>query len=293
MTCASPRPAMHRPYACAGASAAAAEKSGAADCRRRAGDRRPLARRSDKGLKSLASAATAASIPCGVQPEPASARSACRGAAGDAGQAAIGETDALHAVAVDAHAKGRADGGNILVDALRELVARQQPSGGGPRNRHPRDELARRPIRLAVGEVEILERHAPQLRAAAQFDLRSQRDQRRDRIADRRAVREIAAQGGGIADRRGCEARRLFFELGIRAEQRRPGVREGDRGADPQFVRALLDTPELRHVAEIDQGGSSRSCFVTSRPMSVPPASSTESGRTSSASASSSTLRGA
>ena len=52
--------------------------------------------------------------------------------------------------------------------------------------------------RLLVGEVVVLERHRADVRALAQRDGRAERDQRRHRIPDRRAVRDVAAERPGL-----------------------------------------------------------------------------------------------
>src|SRR6202453_5402279 len=119
-------------------------------------------------------------MPCAVQP----ASSSAPPRAGVSAPPAVGEARARHALALEAEAKRRADRGDILIDALRHFVAREQAPGGWLRNHDARDELARGQIFFSVGQIEILERHPAHPRTATQLELRCQRDQGWDRIAD-------------------------------------------------------------------------------------------------------------
>jgi hypothetical protein len=88
------------------------------------------------------------------------------------------------------------------------------------RRRHAdrRDELARAQILALIAEIELLSSGRRRARgAAAQLEFGAERDQHRHRIADRRAVGEIAAQRARIAHRRRTEALRELGELRIGA----------------------------------------------------------------------------
>ncbi len=102
-------------------------------------------------------------------------------------------------------------------------------------------------------EVEILERQSADLFAPPQFEPRVERDQHLNRIADRRAVGEVAAERGRIADRRRRETLRLFRQCGKSRQQCRPGIGESHRGADPQFLGPFLDSGEFRYVTQVDE----------------------------------------
>ena len=101
-----------------------------------------------------------------------------------------------------------------------------------------------------------MQRHAARALAAAQLDRGIERHQHRRRIADRRAVGDIAAHRAGVAYRRRGEAQPGVGQR-RRARRQRPPCRFQRRaGADPQLgalrAVALLDALQLGHVADID-----------------------------------------
>src|SRR5690606_31817813 len=104
-------------------------------------------------------------------------------------------------VTVELDGIGTAYRRNILVDTFRELVTRHQAVGIAQRHFYTFDEFARFAILLAVVEIQVFQRQFAATRAFAQYHDGTHRDQSRSSIANRRAVREIAYQSAGVADR--------------------------------------------------------------------------------------------
>ena len=100
-----------------------------------------------------------------------------------------------------------------MVKAFAEFVAAQRRHGLWDRN--PCDEFRSFAVLFAVGEEEILERQRAQIVAAAQMQGRTHRDQRRRRVANRRAIGDIAANGGSIAHLFAGIAAQQFGKAGV------------------------------------------------------------------------------
>ena len=66
-------------------------------------------------------------------------------------------------------------------------------------HKHALDEFARLAVLLAVGDEEILKRDGAPFRALAQGHRRTERNQRRRRVPDRRAVGDVAADRAHVA----------------------------------------------------------------------------------------------
>ena len=170
--------------------------------------------------------------------------------------------------------KAAQHGGDVLVEALGDLVAAEPRAGRGlgGRGRSRRTRPAGGPACRRRGRSPRAAACARSL-AAAQHQRGAERDQRRRHVADRRAVGDVAAdrarvadlhasRGGGSARRgRGCRPRRARLRVGIASRPRRSRARR----------RRLLDAAAARRrrpmqitVAEI-----ARCCLVTHSPTSV------------------------
>src|SRR5271170_2767191 len=121
-------------------------------------------------------------------------------AASDAGHAAECKPGFNHPLSLDDDPECGANGGNILIESLRHFVAAEQLMRSRGWNCNSGDEFTGGQIFLLIADVEILERQSADLRPASQLELRVQRNQRRYRVPDRRAVREIAAKRRGITN---------------------------------------------------------------------------------------------
>ena len=112
------------------------------------------------------------------------------------------------------------------------------------------DEFARLAVLLAVIEEEVLQRHRPPSRQAAQGQRRAERDQRGRAIADRRAVGDVAADGARVAHLQPGEAADQLAQF--RTQPRERGVRLGiaHRTAQRDAFGILGDVPELGDVAD-------------------------------------------
>ena len=123
------------------------------------------------------------------------------------------------------------------------------------RNRHRLDEFAGGSILLAVAQKEILERQRPAGIAAAQMQGGTQGDQRRGRVADRRAVGDIAADGSHVAHLIRAEPAQQVCERRVQRRERRPQRRDRDPGPDPQPLALALDPLQIGDAGqEGDQG---------------------------------------
>ena len=114
------------------------------------------------------------------------------------------------------------------------------------------DELARSERRLLIGEIEAVERNFACVLALAQHERCAHHDQRRHRIADRRAVGDVAAERAGIADRRRRETPVELRELRMARDQRFVGIGEIGRGADLEAGLGFADFLQFGDVAGID-----------------------------------------
>ena len=115
------------------------------------------------------------------------------------------------------------------------------------------DELAGGAVLLAIGEEEILERQAADALALAQLERRSERDEGRREVADRRAVGDVAADRAGGADLHAAEAPHQLAEIGIERRERALGVQVADGGSEGKRFRPLVDAVESLHAPEPDR----------------------------------------
>src|SRR5699024_5066660 len=143
--------------------------------------------------------------------------------------------------------------GYVLVESLGQLVAAKVLVGAQFRDVYALDELARLAVLLAVIDMQILERNvAPAVRAVQHYT-RAEGNQYRHGIADGRAVGDVAADGGGVADQQGGEARHQVTEIGEAAVDDFHRLSMRDRRADGDFVVIFLDAVQLGDMAHIDQ----------------------------------------
>ena len=128
------------------------------------------------------------------------------------------------------------------------------------------------PVLLAVGDEEILERHLAPLVAVPQDDRRAERDQRRRRVADRRAIGDVAADRARVADLLAGDAVPELAQLREAPDDRAVRLGVGDARAERQRAVGLARSgaAPARWPMKIS-GPMSRMNFVTQRPTSVAP----------------------
>ncbi len=119
----------------------------------------------------------------------------------------------------------------------RNLVGAKAQIGARSRHADRRDEFARFERGFLIAEIEGVERHRANLVAFLQHDVGIQRDGRGHRVADERAVCDIAAERARVADRTRGEARPQFGEFGIIGAQRCIRVLERYGRSDGQRLR--------------------------------------------------------
>src|SRR6185369_10836606 len=137
------------------------------------------------------------------------------GALGNLRHAAITDADIGDLPLREPQIEGAEAGGDVLVEALGDLVTGEAPGWIAPRQADELDELARAAILLAVTEEEILQCELAPLAPMAEHQPGAQRDQRRRAVADGRAIGDIAAHGAAIADLGGAETPQQLAEIGI------------------------------------------------------------------------------
>ena len=156
---------------------------------------------SSMGSKSDARAAQAASQPLwSASRRPSSAASVAAARFGVAAMPPKATRACGDAARLDGEPEGAQQAGNVLVEALGDLVAAEDLPGREARHVDPGHELARSPVLLAVVDEEVLERHGPRRIEPAQVQCRAERDQGGHRIADRGAVGDVAAERPHGAD---------------------------------------------------------------------------------------------
>ena len=170
-----------------------------------------------------------------------------------AGHAAEGDADVGHPpLAVQRQPEGAADGGDVLVEALGDLVGTELH----PRRRlgqdHRLHEFALAAVLLAVFDEEILQRQFARLVAAPQPQGGAAGDQGRRRVADGGAVGDVAADGAHVAHLLRPDAADQLAEIGIERRDPLRRVAVGDAGPDHQRIAAILDPPQVAHPAGID-----------------------------------------
>ena len=170
----------------------------------------------------------------------------------DAGHAAERQPDVGHRVAVERNGEATAQRRDVAVEALADLVRTHLPLERGQRDDQALHELARLQPVLHVVDVEVLQRHATHALALAQLDLRVERHQHRRRIADRRAVGDVAAHRARMADRRRRKAQPDIGERRRALRQRAPGGFERSTRADVERTVELGHGLHIGHVADVD-----------------------------------------
>src|SRR5215475_4163641 len=127
-------------------------------------------------------------------------RLAFPGAFGDSRHAAEADADVGDPALRELQVEGAEAGGDVLVEALGDLVAGEAPRRIGAGQTDALDELAGPAVLLAVIEEEILQRDLAPLAAPAQHQAGTESDQRRRAVADRGAIGDVAAHGPAITD---------------------------------------------------------------------------------------------
>ena len=138
-----------------------------------------------------------------------------------------------------------------MIEPFRQFVDPQR--WGADRDGNRLDKLAGLAVLAAIVEEEILQRQATAHRPPAQMQGRPHGDQGRRAIADGRAIGDIAADGGRVAD----------LQAGIAAQHFGKGRVQGEHGlqqglnrhprADPQGVALRVDALEIGQLAK--EGG--------------------------------------
>src|SRR5882724_3120905 len=101
--------------------------------------------------------------------------------------AAEGNADIVDDAVGELDVEGAQRGRDVLVEALRDLVAVELPAGLRQRQTDQLDEFAGPAVLPAVGDEIILERHFAPTGRRAQHQRGAEGDQRRRAVADRRA----------------------------------------------------------------------------------------------------------
>jgi hypothetical protein len=115
---------------------------------------------------------------------------------------------------------------------------------------HALDELAGRAVLASVVEIEVLERDLAPRRPPSQRQARPERDQRRHRVADRRGVRDVAAEGGRVAHLHRAVAAQQLGKGRMAPRHHPPEPRQRHPRADAQPVVLRLDPAERREAVE-------------------------------------------
>ena len=151
----------------------------------------------------------------------------------------------------DAETERPEHGGDVLVEAFRDLVAAEVLAFAEPRHGDAGEDLAGGAILAPVVEEEILQRQRPAGIAVAQLDGGAEGDQHRRRIADRRAVGDVPADGAGASHLLRAQAAQHLAHIRIDAAERRLGLGVGGGGGD-------LDP--VVHLPHLVQGGDAGRC---------------------------------
>ena len=155
---------------------------------------------------------------------------------------------------VDADAERAADGGDILFQPLGDLVDGDPVGRVGMRDRHGLDEFTRLAVLLAVFDEEGFERHGAPFRIPAQGERCPERDQRRRRVADRRAVGDIAADGAHVAHLLAADAVPQFGECGKMPGDNGQRLGIAHARAERDAVLIHRDAAQLVEMADMDDG---------------------------------------
>ena len=183
---------------------------------------------------------------------PFRAVSASRGPLRRCGHAAVGQSCIRNDPSRDSDVETAADGGDVLVKPLRQLVARQFP--GSFRDVDCLQEFPGKDVLLAVSQEEVLDWNGPRFAAAAQQQPCAEDDQRRRQVADRRTVGDVPADCGRIADLNRSEAADQFRQRRVVVADELPEFREGNACTDLQRTILPPDRTQFRHFGNEAEG---------------------------------------
>ena len=171
----------------------------------------------------------------------------------DRRHAAVGDTDVSHPALREPDVERAEQRRDVLVEAFGDLIAAELLFRSRQRHADQLDELAGLQRGLAVVEVEVLELQVAVRATLAQHHLGAERDQRGHGIADRRAVRDIAADRAGIPDLHRAEAADQLAEIGPARSESVHRVGVGDRRADLEMGVRHLEPRQLLDLADVNQ----------------------------------------
>src|SRR5205085_1553571 len=106
---------------------------------------------------------------------------------------------------VERYAERRAHGRNVLVKAFGQFISTELAPRLGQGDADRLDKFVRTQVLLLVVQIESVERQYTFAHRATQHHAATERNHPRHRVADRRAVGDVAAKGAGIADREGSK----------------------------------------------------------------------------------------
>src|SRR5690606_15325069 len=124
------------------------------------------------------------------------------------------------------------------------------------RHRHLLHELARLTVLPAVGDEIVFKPYGAPALTFAQGKRAAQRDQRRRRVADGRAVGDVAADGAHVAHLLAADALDQVPKRRYLPRKRRQRLAVGDAGADLDPAGAHLDAGEAGEIADEDDRGN-------------------------------------
>ena len=110
--------------------------------------------------------------------------------------------------------------------------------------------VARKQV-LAVAGVEIFERHVAFTAHAGERDACAEGDQQRHRVANRRAIGDVAAQRSRVAHGHACKARGETMQLRPVLDQRVERIRQRDRCADADLLAILRDAAQFLGAGDV------------------------------------------
>src|SRR5687768_2326307 len=177
-----------------------------------------------------------------------------QGALWNRGHAAEGDSRIEDSSTVELETEGAHQGGNILVEALGNLVAAEHLARLEPRHDYTGQELARRPILFSVSDEELFKGQAADCAFAAQLYGCSERDQCRRSIAYRRTVGDVAADGTGGANLLRTQAAQQLAHIGIQGGEMLFGTAVGRRRTDHQSLVSRFDNVKSGAMKTDDLG---------------------------------------
>ena len=183
------------------------------------------------------------------------------GPGGRRGHAAEGDARVADPASGEGEGEGAAQGGDVLVVALRDLPAAEDPARRSGGQLDGLDEFAGGEGGLPVAGVEILQGQPALSAPLPQHQPCAGGDEAGHAVADRRAVGDVAAQGAGVAHRRAGEAAGDLDPAGLEGDQRGEGVGQAGGGADHDAAVGpagdglqLGHGPQPQQVARVAQG---------------------------------------